>query len=299
MATLKNIALVGASGNIGKIILDSLVVSPDFEITVVSRKESKAVFPSGVAVHKSDFSDADLEAVFKGKDAVISALGATGFGEQKKLVDAAIRVGVNRFIPSEFSANSLNDTVLHLLPLFGQKRELIEYLKTKEADGFTWTGIATSGLLDWGLANGFLQFDIANRTATIWDGGRKSFSLINEKSLGQSVVSVLQNPEQTKNKYLYVASVETTQLEILAALEKETGTKWTFQETTTETQLSESAKKLTGGDFEGAFILVRATVFGNTLGLNANYVKDTELANDILGLKLESVEETVKRVVNK
>ncbi|OOQ81561.1 NmrA-like family protein [Penicillium brasilianum] len=299
MATLKNIALVGASGNIGKIILESLVVSSDFDITVVLRKESKAVFPSGVAVHKSDFSVADLEAVFKGKDAVISALGATAFGEQKKLVDAAISAGVKKFVPSEFSASSQNDTVIQLLPLFEQKKELIEYLKTKEADGFNWTGIATSGLLDWGLENGFLQFDIASRTATIWDGGDKSFTLTNEKSLGQSVVSVLRNLEQTKNKYLYVASVETTQREILTALEKATGTKWTVQETTTETQLSVAAKKLTGGDFEGAFILVRATVFGNSPGLNANYVKDTELANDILGLKLESVEETVERVVNK
>lgn len=107
------------------------------------------MFPSGVTVHKSDFSDADLEAVFKGKDAVISALGATGFGEQKKLVDAAIRAGVKRFIPSEFSANSQNDTVIQLLPLFGQKKEIIEYLRSKEADELTWTGIATSGLLDW------------------------------------------------------------------------------------------------------------------------------------------------------
>jgi hypothetical protein len=143
-----------------------------------------------------------------------------------------------------------------------------------------------------------LQFDLANRTATIWDGGHKSFTLINEKALGQSVVSVLQNPEQTKNKYLHVASVETTQLEILEALEKATESKWTVRETTTEAQLSEAGVKLAAGDFEGAFILVRATVFGNTPGLNSNYVKDTELANDILGLKLESVEETVRRVVN-
>jgi putative NADH-flavin reductase len=126
-----------------------LVVSSNFDITIVSRKESKAVFPSGVAVHKSDFSDADLEAVFKGKDAVVSALGASAFGEQKKIVDAAISAGVKRFIPSEFSASSQNDTVIQLLPLFGQKKELIEYLKTKEANGFNWTGIATSGLLDW------------------------------------------------------------------------------------------------------------------------------------------------------
>lgn len=140
---------VQASGAIGKIILDGLVASSSFNITAISRKGSGAVFPEGIAVHKSDYSNADLEAVFKGKDAVISALGASGFSEQQKLVDAAIRAGVKRFIPSEFSANSQNDTVIQLLPLFGQKKALIEYLKSKEADGFTWTGIATSGLLDW------------------------------------------------------------------------------------------------------------------------------------------------------
>lgn len=143
------------------------MVSSDFDITVVSRKETKAVFPSGVAVHKSDFSDTDLEAVFEGKDAVISALGATGFGEQKKLVDAAIRAGVKRFIPSEFSANSQNDTVIQLLPLFGQKRELIEYLKTKEDDRFYWTGIATSGLLDWVSTCSFLGLSVTYAKGTL------------------------------------------------------------------------------------------------------------------------------------
>lgn len=102
-----------------------------------------------MAVLKTDYSDAGLEAAFKGKDVVISVVGATGFGEQKKFVDAAIRAGVKRLIPSEFSANSQNDAVLQLLPLFGQKKELIEYLKSKETDGLTWTGIATSALFDW------------------------------------------------------------------------------------------------------------------------------------------------------
>ena len=80
---------------------------------------------------------------------MISAVGATGFNEQKALVDAAIHAGVKRFIPSEFSANSQNEAVLQLLPLFGQKNDLIKYLKSKESSGLTWTGIATSGLFDW------------------------------------------------------------------------------------------------------------------------------------------------------
>jgi NmrA-like family. len=102
-----------------------------------------------VNVLKFDYSGEGLEAAFTGKDVVISVVGATAFGEQKKFVDAAIRAGVKRFIPSEFSINSQNDAVLQLLPLFGQKKELIEYLKSKETDGLTWTGIAASGLFDW------------------------------------------------------------------------------------------------------------------------------------------------------
>ncbi|KAJ6082891.1 hypothetical protein N7467_007026 [Penicillium canescens] len=292
----KKVAIIGASGNIGKIILDSLVVSNKFTITVICRKESEAVFPPGVTVLKTDFSGSSLEAAFQGQDAVISAVGATAFNEQKALVDAAIVAGVQRFIPSEFSANSQSETVLQLLPLFGQKNDVIKYLKSKESSGLTWTGIATSGLFDWGLHNGFLEFDISNRTATIWDGGNKSFTLTNEKQLGQSVVSVLENPRETSNQYLYVASVETTQREIVTALEKVTGARWTIKDTTTDEQVSAAAKKLTAGDFSGAFALVRATCFGNTPGLRANYVQEEKLANGMLGLEMESVMDTIKRL---
>ncbi|KAF7167797.1 hypothetical protein CNMCM5623_000985 [Aspergillus felis] len=297
MATYKNVALVGASGNIGRIILHGLVASAKFNVTVVSRKESEATFPDGVTVHRTDFSEADLEAAFEGQDVVISALGAMGFGEQKKLVDAAVRAGVQRFLPSEFSASSQDEAVLQLLPLFRQKTEFIEYLKSKEAEGLSWTGLATAGLFDWGLENGFLEFDIANRTATIWDGGNKSFTLTNEKHLREAVVSILQHPQETSNKYLYIASVETTQNDILAALEEKTGARWTLNATTTEEQVSEGVRKLGAGDFSGALTLVRATCFGSIPGLQANYAKDETLANGILGLKLDSVKATVERVV--
>ena len=82
----------------GKIILEGLVASSRFEITVISRKASEATFPPGVTVLKIDYSDKDLEAAFKGKDVVISAVGAQALGDQKKFVDAAIRADVKRFI---------------------------------------------------------------------------------------------------------------------------------------------------------------------------------------------------------
>lgn len=126
-----------------------MVATGSFNLTVISRKDSSAVFPAGVSVYKSDFSNEDLQSAFKGQDVVISALGATGFGEQKKLVDAAIGAGVKRFIPSEFSSSSQDAEIIRLLPLFGQKSELIDYLKTKQSSGLSWTGVATSLLFDW------------------------------------------------------------------------------------------------------------------------------------------------------
>ena len=89
-------------------------------MTVLSRESSEATFGPGITVRKTDFSDGDLELAFKGQDAVVSAVGATGFGDQAKFVDAAVRAGVKRFIPSEFSSNSLSDAVIKLVPLFGQ-----------------------------------------------------------------------------------------------------------------------------------------------------------------------------------
>lgn len=39
--------------------------------------------------------------------------------------------------------------MLQLLPLFVQKKELIEYLKSQQSDIFSWTGVATGLLFDW------------------------------------------------------------------------------------------------------------------------------------------------------
>ncbi|OJJ54815.1 hypothetical protein ASPSYDRAFT_61319 [Aspergillus sydowii CBS 593.65] len=296
---LKNIAIVGASGSIGKVILSGLLESKDFDVTVLTRSSSEATFPAGVTVRKSDFSSSDLQKALKGQDAVISAVGATGFADQRKLIDAAILAGVRRFLPSEFSADSLNDAVLGLLPLFGQKKEVIEYLKSQQSDSFTWTGVATAPLFDWGINNGFLGYDIASRTATIWDTGDKRFTATNEKQLGDAVVAVLKRPQATANQYLYISSVETTQKEILAALKTATGASWSVQKTTTASEVSEANKKLQAGDFSGAFALVRATTYGEIAGLGSNYATDRVLANSLLGLKEEGVGETIQSVVSK
>lgn len=80
-------------------------------------------------------------------------------------------------------------------------------------------------------------------------------------------------------------------------MEKATGAPWTVQKTATNSEVSEATKKLQAGDFNGALTLVRATTYGEIPGLGSSYATDRALANSLLGLKEESVEETIQKVV--
>lgn len=279
----------------------------------MSRKESKATYPKDVTIRTTDFSEDDLTNALTGQDVVISALGVEGFDQQQKIVDAAVRARVKRFLPSEFSSSIEDPAVLELMPLFQVKKNLIEYLKSKEKDGLTWTGLATGLLFDWvrpyhslhatetnntqGLSNGFLGYDIQSRKAKIWDDGNKKFTLTNEDQLARAVVSVMEHPEETRNRYLHVYSVVTTQNEILHSLEEATGEDWAVDKTTTDAEVTEARKRLSEGDFSGGFILVHATTYGNTKGLKANYAEEESQGNEILELGTASVDETVRKVV--
>lgn len=92
-------------------------------------------------------------------------------------------------------------------------------------------------------------------------------------------------------------SVVTTQNEILQSLEKTTGGKWNVEKTSTDAEIAEAQKRLGADDFSGGFILVHATTYGNTDGLRADYSKEDNSGNDVLGLETASVDETVRKTV--
>jgi len=52
------------------------------------------------------------------------------------LIDAAKAAGVKRFVPSEFGSDTTNPKVLEILGLLAEKKQAVDYLKTKEGDGF-------------------------------------------------------------------------------------------------------------------------------------------------------------------
>ncbi|KIW06038.1 uncharacterized protein PV09_03214 [Verruconis gallopava] len=299
MTVIKNVALIGASGNLGPSILNAFLKNGSFNISVLSRQSSSATFPSSVKVFKIDFSYDSLVSAFKGQDAVVSIAGGGQLSDQQKYIDAAIEAGVKRFIPSEFGNDTTNPKTTELVPLFKPKAATTEYLASKESETFSWTAIATGPFFDWGMKVGFLGFDLKKHTATIWDDGSASFSTTNLATIGDAVVRSLlpEHVEQTKNSHVYVHSHNTTQGQILATLEKITDEKWPVQRNDSAPLLQELTAKLKAGNFgpEVIYPLIQTVTFGSGLGNLGDH--STKSWNEKLGLPKEDLEANLRELL--
>lgn len=120
-------------------------------MSVFSRKGSKSTYASHIKVHEVEdsYPEDQLHAAFSGQDAVVLTINPTDIGKIKLLIDAAIKAGVKRFIPSEFGSDTSEPKVVEKTPIFAGKHELAEYLQSKEASGLSWTGIVNGSFFDW------------------------------------------------------------------------------------------------------------------------------------------------------
>ena len=149
MSDIKTLAIVGASGNVGEVVLPTLLQKTNLKITVISRPESKATFPPNVQVLRASVDDpSSFEKAFQGQDAVLCLISPFEVSKEGMIVDAAIKMGVKYFIPSEFGHDTTDPKVLEVLPIFKAKRAVIKNLESHEAK-MGWTGIITGLFLDW------------------------------------------------------------------------------------------------------------------------------------------------------
>ncbi|KAK2731798.1 hypothetical protein FQN55_004455 [Onygenales sp. PD_40] len=290
---IESVTLIGAGGNLGPSILAEFIKS-SFQVTVLARETSTATYPPGVKVVKSDFSPISLTNNFTDQDAVVSIVGPEGFDDQRKVVDAAIAAGVKWFIPSEFGSDTNNPKVLEIAVMLAGKRKLVEYLETQQ-DKISWTVVIPGPFADWGIEHGFLQYDIPNKTAVIWDEGDVPVTQSTLAQIGRATVAVLEHPSETANQYVYISSYTATANDILAALESATGSKWNVQKVDLQEKLAEERVKAKQGEMvhETVRNIIRAACYSKE-----GYCDFREnLWNDRLGLKEESLEAVIQGLV--
>jgi putative NADH-flavin reductase len=143
---IKNVIIIGAGGHLGPTILSAFASDPHFTTSILARNSSTSTFPSNLKVFRvsDDYPESELLEAFKDQDAIVSTIATASAGTQNKIIDAAVKAGVKRFVPSEFGSDTLNSKAMDILPqYFAGKKAAVEYLKTKEKDGLTWTAFVT------------------------------------------------------------------------------------------------------------------------------------------------------------
>lgn len=132
-------------------MVQALEDTSKFNISILSRKSSKSTFPSHLKVHQIDdnYPEDQLLEAFQHQDAVVSLMNPTDMKVYHRVIDSAIKAGVKRFIPPEFGSDSLIPEVVEMVPMFQDKLAVLDYLKSKQGTGLTWTGIATAAFFDW------------------------------------------------------------------------------------------------------------------------------------------------------
>lgn len=291
MSPIKNVAIIGGSGNVGRPILEELVAA-GFNVTALTRATSTSTFPEGVTVKKVDFGSTEsLKEAFAGQDAVVSAIATAAVGSQQLIIDAAIAAGVKRYIPSEFGINTRLTPGTTIGKILAGKVAVVDYLKTKESPNFSWTGLSTGMFFDWGLKN-IVGIDFDKKTVRVVDSGNEKFQASNVHFVGKAVASVLKHPEQTANKYLSVASFNVSLNEIIKTIEELKGTSYTPTKVASADLQKLGEDKLAKGDYSAFVPLVTAWNYAD--GAKKGLTPETS-ANELLGLKEEDLKETVKQ----
>ncbi|TPX18602.1 uncharacterized protein E0L32_002459 [Thyridium curvatum] len=299
MSAIKNVAIAGAAGSLGTVVLKHLIASNKFNITILRRVGSSSTYDSSLKVVDVDFASVpSLTDALKGQDAVISTFGTTGFSLQTTLIDAAAAAGVKRFIPSEFGSN-LDNPKTRALPVFAEKVKTQEALKEKaKTTGLTYTVIYNSAFLDWGLKVGF-TLRWSEYKPALYNGGDVTFSATTLDSVADAVVGVLSHPEETRNRAVYVEDVKITQSQLLDIAKKiAPGKPWEVQHVKTDDLVAQSNDNLAKGQIDAMTFVnyIFAAIFDPSYG--GNFEKTD---NELLGLKgktLADVEEIAKKIIS-
>ncbi|WAO87061.1 NmrA domain-containing protein [Fusarium falciforme] len=288
---IKNVALAGASGSLGSVILHTLVRTGGFNVTVLSRRALSDV-PSGVAVQVVDFGSASaLTEALKDQDALIDATSATDPSVAIRLTDAAVVARVYRMIPSEFGVDPANAKARGLA-VFQGKAKALEHIQKLADDGkITWTAISNNSFLDWGLRTKFLSIDLENKSISYLNGGNTVVPNTTVASVATAVANVLSKPQETRNRICYICNRQMTQRELANLAKKALGDQGWEEEDLDMNQVFEKAMaQLQAGqvDWQVMGDIVRYSI--STLGY-VNRLEKTD--NELLGVEEMSDEEVI------
>lgn len=270
-----------------------------FQVTVLTRsKNNPKDVPAGVKVAEVDYSSIpELTEALKGHDVLIATLAQDALSVQYNLLEAGIAAGVKRFIPSEYSGNTLDATFASLPPVT-LLNEIREAYTNAGAEGkIEYTIIAPGGFLNL-MLNPPVMLDWENHTAYLYDGGKSKASISRLSTVASAIRAVLQKGDKYKNRVVRVHDGLISQAQLLEiAKQEQPSVKWTEVQLDAKAVIDDGLKKLAEGNTTPE--VVGAMLIASSLSEKVHFGwTDEELENEalgIVGLTEKEIEELIRK----
>ncbi|PVH78166.1 NAD(P)-binding protein [Cadophora sp. DSE1049] len=311
--SIKTIAIVGATGNLGKFVTNALLSTKKFAITAISRSGSESTLPtdSSVTIKQGDYSSAAFLAdAFTGIEAVVFCLHHTSVPDLEiKLIDGAAAAGVKWILPTEFGHDSGNAELTRVGIVNAKKagpRKRIEELAEKYPE-LKWIGIINNPWFDFAMKRNMFLIDPKNKTANFLSGGTAKFNTTMMSTTALAIARLLSLPVVSNggaalsdygNKFVYISSFRVSQRDILDSVQRATGSSdadWTITHTDVQDFIDEGPAKLAKGDMTAVLNLLIGSLAKE--GLGGDYESTKGLSNAVLDLPKENLDETVKALL--
>ncbi|GAB1213364.1 hypothetical protein ATERTT37_002513 [Aspergillus terreus] len=245
-----------------------------------------------------DYTSIDsLASALQNQDAVVATLGGAGILGQKVIIDACIKAGVKRYIPSDWGSIT-TDPRARYLPTNHHSVEIQDYLKEKAQKGeLEYTILSVGGFLDLLLDMPFL-LDLSASSVEYFDKGQHPFSVTTLNGVGKALVGALNASAQTKNRNIFIHQAVVTQAKIVSIVKKHSspGRQWHETYVDAETKFKEGLDLSTKnpGDFRSVMALLKAALLSGKF--NSAY---STVDNSLVDLPMLGDEELENLVAGK
>ncbi|KAK3328212.1 putative oxidoreductase CipA [Cercophora scortea] len=309
---IERVAIVGASGTMGKPITEELLKTGKHTITALTRAGSTNVLPAGIHSVAVDYDDeASLVTALQGQQFLIITLSVHAAPDtHEKLVAAAAKAGVPYVMPNCYGFLIDDETVRNETLVTPQYHARVAEI---EAHGVSsWIALANSFWYEFslGLSPDSYGFDIPARKVTFFDEGNVKLSTTTWQQCGRAVAALLSLPElpvdendksvtlsRWRNKQVRISDFNVSQRDMLDSIHRVLGTTdsdWTITYEPAQERYKKGLEAMKAGDFGGFRRSMYARGFYPDF---KDHVSADWAENELLGLPKEDLDAATKRAV--
>lgn len=306
---IEKVAIVGASGSIGRYFTRELLKTGKHTVTALTRRDSKNKLPEGVHPVAINYDDeSTIVEALKGQQFLIITVAVTVPQDtESKLIRAAAEAGIPYVMPNAYGPDPVNDKMMteNLIGLpFQRARREIEQLGVSK-----WVAFGCGFWYEWSIFGSADCYGcgVKKREMTFFDHGDEKITTSSWDQCGRGLASFLGlgiYPEDESDKApavdnwagkaLYISSFRVSQKDMFESVKRVTGTTdtdWKIEHVPSEQRFREGQEAMKKGDRGGFTRQMYSRIFFPTG--EGDHTR-LGLANEALGLPEEDIDEVTK-----